>query len=90
MSDPQFSDPTKLPIVLANGPMAVTSMGDLIILSFTQAQPRIEGQPLGKLAPTEYEFRVVARVGIPQGKIAELFRLVQGLAAANAPPAGSA
>jgi hypothetical protein len=90
MAEPKFVDPTKIPYVFANGPLSAIGMGDLLILTFTQALPLVEGQPTSKIGSIEYDLRVVARVGIPRAQINELFKLVQGLAAAITPPAGSA
>ncbi len=90
MAEPQFVDPTKIPYVFANGPLSATGIGDLLVLTFTQALPRIEGKPASKVGPIDYDLRVVARVGIPRAQISELFKLVQGLAAAITPAAGSA
>ena len=90
MTRPQIIDPSKMPFAFANGPMSVTGSGDLVIISFTQITPRIEGQALGALNVTEYDFRVVARVAIPRASIGELPKVLQGFISANAPTAGSA
>jgi hypothetical protein len=62
----------------------------MVIISFTQAIPRVEGQPLGKLAATDFDFRVVARIGLPQSAVNELPKLLQGFRVANAPAGGRA
>ena len=90
MDEPRFIDPNRTPVVLTNGPVTVASVGELVMITFTQVTPRIEGQPIGKAAALEYDFGVVARVAIPQSRIHELPKLLQANAIGNAPVAGTA
>jgi hypothetical protein len=84
----RFVDPTREEIVLANGPPSVAGSGDLIVISFTQISPRIEGISAGVSQLSDAV--VVCRVALPPAGVRELARIIAGHGMANAPAAGNA
>ena len=71
----QFVDPTRKEIQLANGPVSVTGMGDLLIITFSQASPRVHGVGTGR-SDTHGEAVVLSRVALSRQTILDLVRLI--------------
>jgi hypothetical protein len=76
-------------VLLANGPSSIAQLGDLVILTFTQLTPRIDGTGLNQVVEAPMDAVVVCRVGLPNDMIAELVRLFKATQL-GAPVAGSA
>jgi hypothetical protein len=81
-------DPARTEILLANGPMSVTDLGGMKIVTFTQLSPRVPD--VGGLVPTVIDAVVVCRVALSPAILAQMTDLAGRCFAANAPVAGSA
>jgi hypothetical protein len=84
-----FTDPNRIPITLATGPISITNIGDLVVITFSQAIPRIEGTGAG-WNQTHLDAVVVSRIGLPRKAACDVVQLIQSHAIAAAPVAGSA
>ena len=90
METVKFRDPHNKEIQLANGPAAVVGVDDMLVLTFSQATPLIDGTPAGGVSATSYAATVICRIAMAPERFQELVRSVGSLGMANAPAAGNA
>jgi hypothetical protein len=84
-----FVDPTRKEIQFAGGPFSVTRSGDVVIITFTQVSPRIEGTGAGR-SETQSDAVVLCRIALPQQAVAELVRIIAEVYKADKPAGGTA
>jgi len=84
-----FLDPHRKEILLANGPQSLVGVGDQVIISFTQINPRVGGSMPG-LQQMEFDAIVVCRVAIQRQTARELIGLLDTVLRAGDPAAGTA
>ena len=85
----QLVDPTRKELILANGPVSVTQIGEMVVVSFTQVSPRVEGKGSG-VSQNAFDAVVVSRIALPAEVARQLADLMRGLAVIRAPVAGNA
>ena len=85
--DVKFVDPTRKEIQFASGPCSVTRGGDVVIITFTQVSPRIDGT-VGGRSETQSDAVVLCRIALPQKAVADLVRIIGEVYKADK-PAGS-
>ena len=90
MSEQQlhFVDPTRLEIHLANGPISVTELGAMKIVTFTQISPRVPDS--SGISNSVLEAVAVCRVALSAELVTQMNNLINRSAAARAPVAGKA
>ena len=82
--DVKFVDPTRKEIQFASGPCSVTRGGDVVIITFTQVSPRIDGMGAGR-SETQSEAVVLCRIALPQQTVGELVRIIAEVYRADKP-----
>ena len=85
----QIVDPTRAEVRLANGPVSIASVGELQIITFTQATPRVEGVPPGA-SVAALDAVGLCRVAVTRKVAAQLTSLMTSYAMVRSPTAGSA
>ena len=88
MSEQHFLDPNRLEIHLANGPISVTELRGMKIVTFSQFSPRVPDA--SGVSASVVDAVAVCRVALSAELIAQLNELINRSAAVNAPIAGNA
>lgn len=72
-----FTDPHRCEIMHADGPVSVSQVHGTTVLSFTQISPKLDARAVKAVSGADLEMMVVARVGVPIGKIDEIIDVLQ-------------
>jgi hypothetical protein len=85
----RFVDPGRKEVHLANGPISIAGVGDLKIITFTQAAPRVDGIS-GGVSASSYDAIVVCRIAVTSEIAEQLTALIAAQNVFDTPALGSA